>query len=68
MILPILIWAFFGSFTIFEAFRQRSISLKATYTIADMLSRQIDAVGPDAIDGLNDVFEYLTFARDPSWI
>lgn len=68
MILPILIWAFIGSFTIFEAFRQRSISLKATYAIADMLSRQVDAVGPDDIDGLNEVFAYLTFARDPAWI
>ncbi len=68
MILPILIWALIGSFTIFEAFRQRSISLKATYAIADMLSRQVDTVGPDDIDGLNEVFAYLTFARDPAWI
>lgn len=68
IILPILIWAFFGMFTIFEAFRQRSVTLKASYTVADMISRQIDALGPDAIVGLNDVFDYLTVSNEPSWM
>ena len=68
IILPILIWAFLGTFTVFEAFRQKSVSLKASYTIADMLSRQVNAVDSADIAGLNQVFDYLTYSRDPSWI
>jgi hypothetical protein len=68
IILPILIWALFGMFTVFEAFRQRSVTLKASYTVADMISRQVDALTPAAIGGLNDVFDYLTISHEPSWI
>jgi hypothetical protein len=68
IILPILIWALFGTFTIFEAFRSRSVTLKASYTVADMISRQVDALNPAAINGLNSVFDFLTLSNQPTWI
>jgi hypothetical protein len=37
---PILVWAFIGSFVFFDAYRVYNTSVKTTYMVADMLSRQ----------------------------
>ena len=39
-----LIWWYLASFQFFDAFRQKNINLKAAYTIADLISRQTDAI------------------------
>lgn len=65
-----LIWWYIASFQFFDAYRQKNINLKAAYTIADMVSRvQPDgAVDSDYIEGLNTLFDYLTFSRRPTWV
>lgn len=65
-----LIWWYIASFQFFDAFRQKNINLKAAYTIADMVSRiqPDDAVDSDYIEGLNTLFDYLTFSRKPTWV
>lgn len=68
IVLPIWIWAYIASYQFFDAFRDQSESMRAAYTISDALSRQITAVGPDYIDGLDDVFEYMTRSDDTTWI
>ena len=39
LILPLLCWFYVASFVWFDAFRTQNANLKASYTLADMLSR-----------------------------
>ena len=68
LILPALFWAFIATLAFFDAFRQQNVAMKASYTLADMISRETEALSPSDIDGLNDVFDYLTYSNHPSWI
>ena len=72
-----LIWWFAASFQFFDAYRQKNINLKASYTLADMLSRETGPISGDAnaatvnqayINGLNTMFDYMTFSQEPTWI
>jgi hypothetical protein len=56
---PILAWAFLGSFVFFDAFRTYNSSIKATYAVADILSRQLNTVYPYDIEGMAGIFEHL---------
>ncbi len=40
MILPLLLWGYFGMFVLFDGYRAASSNIRANYTIADMLSRE----------------------------
>ena len=68
LILPLLFWALLATLVFFDAFRQQNIAMKASYTLSDMISRETDALSPGDIEGLNGVFDYLTFSNHPSWI
>lgn len=68
MAFTFLIWWYIASFQFFDAYRQKNINLKAAYTIADMISRETDMLDSDYIDGLNTVFDYLTFSNKPTWV
>jgi Flp pilus assembly protein TadG len=61
-----LLWWYMASFTFFDAYRQKNVTLKAAYTIADMLSRQTTTVDAAYVNGLNTVFDYLTFSNQPT--
>ncbi|MFO1173771.1 MAG: hypothetical protein U1E48_00990 [Paracoccaceae bacterium] len=72
-----LIWWYISSFQYFDAFKQKNINLKAAYTVADMLSRETGPSNGDPnatpvnqtyINGLNTMFDYLTYSRKPTWI
>ena len=72
-----LIWWYISSFQYFDAFKQKNINLKAAYTIADMLSRETGPSPSDPtsvpvnqayINGLNTLFDYLTYSRKPTYI
>ena len=65
---PILVWAMVAMPVFFDAFRQQNLAMKASYTVADMISRATDALGPSDIDGLAAVFDDLTFSREPGWL
>lgn len=60
LVLPFLVWALVGTFMAFDAFRAQGVNLKATYTIADTLSREQNTVDQNYINGLNQVFDFLT--------
>lgn len=68
IVFPILIWAYLGMFTYWEAFRTENTNSKAAYVIADMLSRQTDPVDVAFIEGLGDLYAYLTRERFPTAI
>ncbi|MBF9051459.1 hypothetical protein GTA62_17500 [Roseobacter sp. HKCCD9010] len=61
IITPIMAWLFVGSFVFFDAFRTYNTSVKATYAVADVLSRQQDTVYASDIEGLADVFQNISY-------
>lgn len=52
---PILIWAYVASFVFFDAYRVYNTSVKTTYMVADMLSRQTSMVYGHDIQGMANV-------------
>lgn len=55
------------AFQFYDAFRVRTISLRSTYTIGDLISREINAIGPKYVDGAKKVFDHLTNVPNPSY-
>lgn len=68
LILPLLFWAYIATFAFFDAFRQQNVTMKASYTLADMVSRETEALTPSDIEGLNGIYDYLTTSNQPTWI
>ena len=58
--LPLIITTLGATFSLFEAFRQQSLNVKAAYTISDALSRQTDPIDDAYLDGMHDVLQFLT--------
>ncbi|MDV7142647.1 hypothetical protein R3X27_08130 [Tropicimonas sp. TH_r6] len=61
IIMPLLCMVYVGSFVWFDAFRIQNINLKATYTIADMISRESDGIDQDYVDAMETIYDYLTY-------
>ena len=59
LITPVLIWVFVGSFVFFDAFRTYSTSVRATYAIADVISRQTTTLQPFDMEGYARVFNAM---------
>lgn len=55
IVMPLVIFWFGGSFTFFQAYSESTRAVKATYTIADILSRQLE-VDNDYIDDMNTLY------------
>ena len=60
IVTPILVWVFVASFVFFDAYRVYNTSIKATYAVADVLSRRTTEIASSDIEGLADVFQFLT--------
>ena len=56
---PLLLWGFGAMFVFWDAFKSQNINLKASYTIADMISREDDPITPAFITGMNQVYQFL---------
>ncbi len=65
IIVPILFWAFMAIFVFFDGFRQSSQNLKAAYAIADMISRETEAINDDYIDSMEEVLQLMTRSDTP---
>lgn len=68
IIFPILSWALVAMTVYFDAFRTRSVNLKAAFTISDLLSRQKGVVDAPYIEGLHTIFNSLISPRHSTWI
>lgn len=68
LVMPVLFIALILSFVFFDAFRRYNISVKAAYTIGDILSRRSNAVTDADFEGLKDLYEFLTFANGDPWL
>lgn len=63
MILPVLLMAWVGLYAFWEAYNARTTLQKATFTAADMLSREMVPVTDSYMNGLDSVMEYLVQSR-----
>lgn len=61
---PILLWAFLSTFVYVDAFRAELIANKASETIADMFSREENAITDDYMDGAVELLALLTGVED----
>lgn len=59
LLTPLLIWAFVASFVFFDAFRVYNSSIKATYMVADMISRQTSTIYGHDIEGMASIVRYV---------
>lgn len=65
LMFPLLVWAFMAMFVFFEGLRESNINLKATYTISDLLSRETNEIDMDYLNGMNDVYAWLSRSATP---
>lgn len=66
IVLPLLCLIYVGSFVWFDAFRMQNVNLKATYTIADMISRETEGIDQEYFDGMEAIYDYLTYGDYPT--
>ncbi|WP_428687945.1 TadE/TadG family type IV pilus assembly protein [Roseibium sp.] len=57
--IPLLVWAITATFVFWDAFKTLTISQKATYTVADMLSRETNAIDGNYLTSMHEVFDFL---------
>jgi hypothetical protein len=60
IIFPLLVWAYTAMFVFWDAFKTQNINLKATYTIADMISREQEQLCDNYIAGANSIYAFLS--------
>lgn len=61
-----LCWWYVAAFAFFDGFRQYNASIKATYTVGDILSRQMFPVDTGYLEGLKGLYEYsIKFGSTP---
>ncbi len=60
MILPIMLWGYFGMFILFEGYRALGANIRVGYTISDMISRETNAINAAYLEGLNNMQDVLT--------
>ena len=58
--LPILVWAITATFVFWDAFKTLNVSQQATYTVADMLSREEGEIDMDYLTSMHELFDYLS--------
>lgn len=56
---PILAWSVMASFVFFDAYRVYNTSVKATYSVADIISRQTSTLYGYDINGMADMFSHM---------
>ncbi|SOC02216.1 hypothetical protein [Rhodobacter maris] len=58
------------AFQFYDVFRMRAQVLRASYTVADLISRERNAIGPTYVTGLKKVFDYIsnTSDSDGTWL
>lgn len=59
-VLPLLLWAYIAIVVFNDAYRARMEGQSAALNVADMISRNTDELTVDYLEGMNDVFDFLT--------
>lgn len=64
--LPLLMIAFATTYVLFDGFQEKSRSEKASFVIADMVSREVIDIDGDFIDGARDLFDFMAESDGPT--
>lgn len=64
LMFPLLIWGFMAMYVFFEGLRESNINLKATYTIADVLSRETEEIDMRYLNNMNAIYSWLARTSD----
>lgn len=67
LILPLLFWWYAASFMFYDMFSAHNRSVKSSYMIGDILSRQT-VIDNDYLDGLESFLKFMTRVDDNVWI
>ena len=68
IVMPLLLWLFMAMFVYWDAYRAQNTTVKASYVIADMISRENAAVNMAYINGMHQVFRYMNATDEDTWI
>lgn len=68
IIIPLLLWGFLFTYTVFDVYRAKNISLKANYAVSDLLSREGNPINQAYLNGTKSVFRYLTQGNSATWM
>lgn len=63
MVLPLLIWSVWASYSFFDGYRQSARNVKAAYAIADVLSRESGVVTKTYVDTLYGLMQAMVADR-----
>lgn len=66
LISPLLLGLFGATFVWYDAFRTMNETIKGTYTVADMVSRQQTSLPEEAFDGLAFAFDFMVRSNSPT--
>ncbi|MBD3765519.1 MAG: hypothetical protein IE927_12530 [Rhodobacterales bacterium] len=66
LIMPLMAWTWVSLFIYWDAYRLQTTAMKASYTVADIVSRQIVTLDRAYITGLHEVFDYLLADSAPT--
>jgi hypothetical protein len=64
IILPVLFSLYMAGYAFFDGYRREATLTKASYAVGDLLSRRTAEVSPAYLEGLQDLFEFVTGAPD----
>ncbi|MEM9425574.1 MAG: hypothetical protein AAGA06_02630 [Pseudomonadota bacterium] len=59
LMFPMLVWAFMAMYVFFEGLRESNINLKASYTVADVLSRETEEINMAYLNNMNKIYSWL---------
>lgn len=68
IIAPLLFWSFLATYAYFDVYRVKNIALKSNYAISDLLSRETNTIDMDYLNGVSNVYRYLTPGGPNTWL
>ncbi|WP_439104220.1 TadE/TadG family type IV pilus assembly protein [Celeribacter marinus] len=66
MVMPLVLSGLMLSYGWFSAFEAKARANKAAYTISDYVTRQTEAITPEFIEGLGDIYRFLNHENNVS--
>ncbi len=64
LILPMVFWAYLTLFSVFDTYRHTAVAQNATFTVADMVSRETTPLDDDYLNGARETMRYLANAQN----
>ncbi|WP_299659652.1 hypothetical protein [uncultured Ruegeria sp.] len=65
LILPLLFWSMFASYTYYDAYRQSARNIKGAYAVADVISREDGDVNAAYVNTMYDLLQAMVETRAP---